>query len=36
MPLAQRKSGLVFAVVRRKVAKPQQPQTADLFEEAEA
>lgn len=36
MPLAQRKSGLVFPVLRRKLIKPQQPQTADLFEEAEA
>ena len=36
MPLAQRKSGLVFPVIRRKIAKPQQPQTADLFEEAPA
>lgn len=33
MPLAQRKSGLVFPVVRRRIEKPQQPQTADLFEE---
>lgn len=36
MPLDQRKSGLVFPVLRRKLIKPQQPQTADLFEGAEA
>lgn len=36
MPLAQRKSGLVFPVLRRKIAKPEQPQTADLFEEVPA
>lgn len=34
MPLAQRKSGLVFPVVRRQVAKPKQPETLDLFEVA--
>lgn len=32
MPLAQRKSGLVFPVLRRRIEKPQQPQTRDLFE----
>ena len=32
--LAQRKSGLVFPVVRRLVAKPKQPETLDLFEVA--
>jgi len=32
--LAQRKSGLVFSVVRRQVAKPKQPETLDLFEVA--
>lgn len=32
MPLAQRKSGLVFPVMRRRIEKPQQPQTLDLFE----
>lgn len=32
--LAQRKSGLVFPVVRRQVAKPKQPETLDLFEVA--
>ncbi|MBB5271532.1 hypothetical protein [Quisquiliibacterium transsilvanicum] len=36
MPLAQRKSGLVFPVLRRKVVKPQQPQTLDMFPEAAA
>lgn len=36
MPLAQRKSGLVFPVIRRRIEKPKQPQTADLFEEVEA
>lgn len=32
MPLAQRKSGLVMPVLRRRIDKPQQPQTLDLFE----
>ena len=32
MPLAQRKSGLVFPVLRRRIEKPQQPRTMDLFE----
>lgn len=36
MPLAQRKRGPVSPVLRLRLAKPQQPQTADLFEEAEA
>ncbi len=34
MPLAQRKSGLVMPVLRRRIEKPQQPQTLDLFEVA--
>lgn len=33
MPLAQRKTGLVIPVLRRKLVKPQHPQTPDLFEE---
>jgi hypothetical protein len=36
MPLAQRKSGLVLPVLRRKLPKPQQPQTDDLFDEVDA
>jgi hypothetical protein len=32
MPLAKRKTGLVFPVVRRHIEKPGQPQTRDLFE----
>lgn len=36
MPLAQRKSGLVFPVLRRKVQKPTHPETADLFDEVQA
>lgn len=34
MPLAQRKSGLVFHVVRRRTERPRQPETMDLFEVA--
>jgi hypothetical protein len=36
MLLSRRKTGLVFPVVRRRLAKPQCPQTHDLFEEQEA
>jgi len=36
MPLAQRKSGLVFPVIRRRIEKPQHPQTPDLFDEVPA
>jgi hypothetical protein len=36
LPLARRKSGLVFPVVRRHVEKPEQPQTLDLFGELPA
>lgn len=32
MPLAQRKSGLVFPVHRRKIEKAPQAQTLDMFE----
>ena len=34
MPLAQRKSGLVFPVQRRRIEKQKRPQTLDLFEGA--
>lgn len=34
MPLAQRKSGLVFPVLRRRIEKPQLARTMDLFEVA--
>ncbi len=34
MPLAQRKSGLVFPVHRRKIEKAPQAQTLDMFEVA--
>lgn len=34
IPLAQRKSGLVFPVQRRRIEKPKHPQTLDLFEVA--
>ncbi|MBA4215658.1 MAG: hypothetical protein C0449_21545 [Polaromonas sp.] len=36
MPLAQRKSGLVIPVIRRRIEKPQHPQTPDLFDEVPA
>lgn len=36
MPLAKRKGGLVFPVQRRQIAKPEYPQTADLFDEVAA
>lgn len=36
LPLAKKKTGLVFPVVRRHVEKPRQPQTMDLFGEADA
>jgi hypothetical protein len=32
MPLAQRKSGLVFPAQRRKIEKAPQAQTLDMFE----
>ncbi len=34
LPLAQRKSGLVFPVQRRRIDKKVHPQTLDLFEGA--
>lgn len=36
MPLAQRKSGLVFPVLRKKIVKPQHPLTPDMFDEVPA
>jgi hypothetical protein len=36
IPLAKRKTGLVFPVVRRHIQKPDHPQTPDLFDEVNA
>lgn len=36
MPLAKRKSGLVFPVVRHRTERAKYPHTGDLFEEAAA
>ena len=35
LPLAKKKTGLVFPVVRRHLAKPLVPTTLDLFEEVD-
>lgn len=32
MPLAKRKSGLVFPVTRRQIVRPKLPETMDMFE----
>jgi hypothetical protein len=36
LPLAQRKSGLVIPVLRRKVTRQPSPETMDMFAEAAA
>lgn len=32
MPLAKRKSGLVFQVMRKQIVRPKLPETIDMFE----
>lgn len=35
LPLAKKKTGLVFPVIRRQIIKPKGPETMDLFAEVD-